>query len=306
MVGTHDLVVDLSVNDEVHGGWRGVDIVNTPADIASADVAALTPPGVTFFDVATDGAEGVDPTLIEPSIELFALFGAKTTGGFVGFRSREVDGTVGGVEVAHDQDAGSAGEFAGEHLTQVGVEVELVGDAAEVAVFTAPVGEVDVEDLEFPDFCDLHSAFDVEGLHVNGIGDGVEGGAAVDANTAVAFSFCGVEVGVPALGLARGHGELFGESADFLESDDVGLAGLEPVEKALAHTGAESVDVPAVDLQDQLLDTKHEKFKAIAGPGGSPQVGECRCIGGAVRTSNRGRPGCAVNAGRATPGGVED
>ena len=74
--------------------------------------------------------------------------------------------------------------------------------------------------------------------------DAVRGSARVEADSAVALSLSGREMGVPVLGPAEILWDLLAFGAHFLDPDDLGAAVLKPFRKAPVRAGAQTVHVP--------------------------------------------------------------
>ena len=266
VIGAMDVVVNVCRLYKVHGSRTSEDIVDPPADIAFSNAFSLAPPGVSVRLVA-EMAEGIGPAGLDPLIELFPLLGSKATGFGVGFWSGQVNLLMSGVEVAHHENPFAGIDGLLKASPKVAIEIQFVGDSTEVAIFATSVGKVGVDEGEGAEGGDLNTAFTIKFLDAHLGEDQVEGASAVEGDAAVALFLGAAEVRLPAVGMAGLLFELLREGSDFLETDDLGIFLVEPLEKALSDGGPEAIDVPTDDLHGSRGGGKESRFAIWVGAG---------------------------------------
>jgi hypothetical protein len=194
-----------------------------------------------------EAPEAVDPAGLQPAVDLLPLLRQKTADLPVLLGTRQIDLTVGGVEVAHHQDPAAPLAQSLYALEERPVEVELEGDAAVVTVLSVAVGEIDIGDDQAPEARHLEPPLLVEAGSAQLGLDSIRCSAGVEADAAVARPPGWREVAVPSLGFAHAFGELLAPRANLLDPDDLGAAAVQPLAEALLRAGAQSVHVPAED-----------------------------------------------------------
>ena len=187
----------------------------------------LAPPGIVL-PARLEGAEGVDPAGPEPTVDLRALLGQEAALAGVLRRAGQVDFPVGGVEIAHHQDAVAPAAQPGQAFEEGAVEVELEGNSAVVAQLAAALGKVDVGQDEAPEAGQLQAPLAVETRLAERDVDPIRGDAAQQGDAAVAAALRGAEVRGPARRERQLRIQLLGEGPHLLQPRDVGPAVLQP------------------------------------------------------------------------------
>ena len=221
---------------------RDEEIVDAPADVPLARAAELQPPGVLARQVGVEVAEGVDITVRDQGIHPRALLGQEAGGVAVLPRPRQVDLTMGGVDIAAEDHRPPLGAQPLAQRQERVVEGEFVRDAAVIA---AAVGEVAVDQREIGVVGDDGAPLVVELRITQAETHRLRRTAREEGGAAVAFlARRAVPEGVVAGRLAHLGRELLGVAAGFLQAQDVRRGLGQPRQEAGAMGGAGAVDVP--------------------------------------------------------------
>ena len=103
VIRPHDLIVDDDVLNSWHKRLRDEEKVQPPANTPGAGVEAVRPPGV-LDPVRVEPPVGIDKTGIEKILNPLAVLRHEPRGLFIGFWILQIDGHVGGIEIACDHD----------------------------------------------------------------------------------------------------------------------------------------------------------------------------------------------------------
>lgn len=258
MVGASNLVVDVGRLEVGAEGGADEEVVDAPTDVIFAGASPMAPPGVALF-VGMEDTEGVDKALVNEVGNSLAFGGGEAGTSGVGLGASEVNGGVGGIEVAADDDG--FGLFEAFEVLEKGRIPELFAER-ETGEVRFAVGGVNGDEVEFGVFGGEDAAF-VEGIAV-GVGEvgGVElvapdsfdpywGGLGEDGGAGIAAALGGVPVfGV----VGEVESSLAGLSLGFLETENVGAeVGDEGLEGIFAEDGAEAVDIPGKNTVSVLV-----------------------------------------------------
>lgn len=227
--------------------FGAVEVVDPPADISGTSTRAHAPPGVLIWFVRMEHPKGIVKSICLKSVHPFALHGEKARNIFIFLGPGEIDGEVGGIHVASDEDF-----FAFPHLCHDPFLEGLVELHFESKALWAgfAIGEVDVVELEISELGHEGAALLIEFFDPESSGDSLRLELRKESRPAIALLALGaVPIGDIALGHEDLYIQLFFLSFGFLQDQDVGLLMVQPFGKALFLDGTDAIDVPGDDLE---------------------------------------------------------
>ena len=140
--------MDARVGPSAGEAIRGEEVIEAPADVLSAGIHAISPPGISACESGIGCAEGIGEALVaEESREGVTLLVGEACVAAVGAGVGEVYLLVGAVEVAADEDGFKLGKL-GEVTAEIFVPLQPVIEAGELALGIRDVGGYNEEVLE--------------------------------------------------------------------------------------------------------------------------------------------------------------
>ncbi len=242
VVRAHDVGMVFDVDNTVSEFRRDEEIVDAPSNVALPNAWTIGPPCVVtlFFGVALP--EDVDISMVEETGDPRSFFRQETGVLLIGLGVGQVDFFVRRIDITTDDDGSSLPTlFFGvlQHGLRKG---QLVGHPGEVI---AAIGKVAGVKQEIAVVGDDQATFGIESFLTEAADDdALRLALGIEANARIPLLLGGVEPCCVALRLAGLRVHLFRQGSNFLEPHDVRLGLPEPIQEALASTGAEAVDVP--------------------------------------------------------------
>jgi len=240
VVRAMDFIPDNHIFYPGNQGLGNEEIVQPPTDVALAGITDIGPPSV-LDALRVQMAVNVHEAVVKEFLHPFTLFRQKTGVFLVLFRVFQVDGAMGGIEIASDDEILPSCVEGIALFEQVGIEIQFVIEAVFAAL---SVREVNIEQTESGVERGNDAPFCVKTRRIH-TQPGLQSGSPQkgrDSTVSCALGWIPDRLVTGKIALA--FRQLVGAGFNLLQAKHIGALPPCPVESLFSQDSAQSVDVP--------------------------------------------------------------